>query len=95
MSSIEIDDAEKICESGCNATIHHESRIILGPAAEITKINKRLNATRVEGKGFHKMPENADWANLPDVLLKFGTYNLTLKPEDYIVEYMSVSNPLL
>lgn len=95
ISSIEM-GGDEICKNGCDAIISSLSLGINVPRAELTKINERLGAVpHISGAYWdYVIPNNAE-INLPDVVFNFGTYNVTLKPDDYIIKIGRVSNHLL
>lgn len=78
------------CEGGCEAILDTGTSIVTGPREEVEKINRLIGA--VLNKNTDEYHVKCGKTGLPDIVFSFQGLEITLGPEDYIVQ-TSVSNP--
>lgn len=90
MASIQVNNNEVKCENGCDAILDTGSSITRGPLAGILELNGYLGADLKDTTLF-KM-KNCEIIDLPDVKVKFGTFEIILKGDDYVGRLEKVSD---
>lgn len=77
------------CKGGCEAIMDTGTSIVTGPRREVEKINNLIGA--VLNKRTNEYYIKCSKTGLPDIVFSFQGLEITLGPEDYIVQ-TSVSN---
>lgn len=80
------------CKGGCEAILDTGTSIVTGPRKEIEMINNLIGG--VLNKKTNEYFVKCGKAGLPDIVFSFQGLEITLGPEDYIVQ-TSVSNPFV